>query len=824
MPRNTRLFNDILATPYVYEGDVAECAKWRGWAEAKLKHMLKSKGALSCTFVPAPDVEIRIDTRPNRVSIKVGSETYISIRETANYVTSKVNPVSKMRRLGVLQRDGGALEFQFGLPISFSYINFTPPYSPTIWFTSEKKYAYYKSVQEIKYRDKVYVIPASGAPYSTQIVVADFNATKTTVVATGWYRQEIYGGPNSGTNYVWVVMTAATEEDSLAVIYSEMSQDGPLIPAISGDCTQIIGGFCKSDEYLQTENPNVEYKIVMLAEGFYAGVTTGILATGAAKATSDVKNVTLNPTDLNSWIPASNRQPSTRSLNTRLPSRPYTAGQIVFGSLLNSSDEVIDTAYITCITGGVSSTSTATLQGESGESLTDGSVEWLVGGSITEWEGYVAPEYADVNVPTPEYVGDEQKTLDDLVSEKLEEWGEDGWTVTPVVSPTAFSSTYPVLYYPRDTIDFSNDLGIPNEYDALTGYYYFPHSSVTRIAVYSRTKGASTHIEFLASCRYLPYYTPTRWASQATVTHKFQRAAGQYPIGWVRNTEGGIKSIYRQNIPVSQSGDTSGTCGGARLASYGFCYGVTGPAAEIAQLEANKPTPVGYSYTTASTFSGAGGNGYAYQICIDGLPVISKISGPTTYVETTTSSLTPADHTSATTSSTTTKSITNQTDQTVAKANYQLGAYYVVKHVRPGTLKPSDLGKSDTVERRRYFIFNNVSVFEDYYVVGSGIKYQAPHLLEEYAEIAPVGKPQNQHFIMSVFSYQGAVDSLSDAQWGDNSETVDYGQFQVLIDSDGKVYTEMPVKENINPGKVIPIDAPTWNVDGPGSMISLNIK
>lgn len=73
MARDKRLWQSHLATQYIYDGDAATCATWRGWAEAKLQHMLKSSpGPLSATFVPSDGVEIRIDTRPNRVSVKTG--------------------------------------------------------------------------------------------------------------------------------------------------------------------------------------------------------------------------------------------------------------------------------------------------------------------------------------------------------------------------------------------------------------------------------------------------------------------------------------------------------------------------------------------------------------------------------------------------------------------------------------------------------------------------------------------------------------------------------------------------------------------------------
>lgn len=71
--RNSRLWQDSLAHATIFEGDALECGKWLGWAKQKLQFMLHSiPGASSQLHVPADGVVIRIDTRPNRISIAAG--------------------------------------------------------------------------------------------------------------------------------------------------------------------------------------------------------------------------------------------------------------------------------------------------------------------------------------------------------------------------------------------------------------------------------------------------------------------------------------------------------------------------------------------------------------------------------------------------------------------------------------------------------------------------------------------------------------------------------------------------------------------------------
>ena len=73
--KNTRLLSNPLAVPYIFEGDPAVCSTWIGWATAKLQHMIKSPGSLSCTFIPQEGIEIRVDTKPNKIIIRSVSGT-----------------------------------------------------------------------------------------------------------------------------------------------------------------------------------------------------------------------------------------------------------------------------------------------------------------------------------------------------------------------------------------------------------------------------------------------------------------------------------------------------------------------------------------------------------------------------------------------------------------------------------------------------------------------------------------------------------------------------------------------------------------------------
>ena len=94
--KNTRLLSNPSAAPYVFEGDPAVCSTWIGWATAKLQHMIKSPGSLSCTFNPVSDVWIRIDTKPNRIFIKAGSKMYVLWQDGGTRRIKKDGSTSRM--------------------------------------------------------------------------------------------------------------------------------------------------------------------------------------------------------------------------------------------------------------------------------------------------------------------------------------------------------------------------------------------------------------------------------------------------------------------------------------------------------------------------------------------------------------------------------------------------------------------------------------------------------------------------------------------------------------------------------------------------------
>lgn len=71
--RDSRLWQDSTASSNIFEGDTGECNKWLGFAKQKLQFMLHNNpGPLSSRFFPADGVEIKIDTRPNRIQISTG--------------------------------------------------------------------------------------------------------------------------------------------------------------------------------------------------------------------------------------------------------------------------------------------------------------------------------------------------------------------------------------------------------------------------------------------------------------------------------------------------------------------------------------------------------------------------------------------------------------------------------------------------------------------------------------------------------------------------------------------------------------------------------
>lgn len=68
--RNSRPWQSPLAYQKLFEGDISECQKALGQAQAKLKFMLANHpGTSSTTYIHLPGVTVHIDTRPNRIRI-----------------------------------------------------------------------------------------------------------------------------------------------------------------------------------------------------------------------------------------------------------------------------------------------------------------------------------------------------------------------------------------------------------------------------------------------------------------------------------------------------------------------------------------------------------------------------------------------------------------------------------------------------------------------------------------------------------------------------------------------------------------------------------
>lgn len=159
----------------------------------------------------------------------------------------------------------------------------------------------------------------------------------------------------------------------------------------------------------------------------------------------------------------------------------------------------------------------------------------------------------------------------------------------------------------------------------------------------------------------------------------------------------------------------------------------------------------------------------------------------------------------------------------VVGANYQARMYYFVEHKQLNTSTQTsqnapDPGQ-DSIERTRSVISNGVEVFTDSYNVTSNgtFAFQMP---EEHVQLAPVGKTENNEHIMSIYSYQGALSTDGFKQWtvsyDSGTPSVDPGQYQLLIDSNGYVYNEIPTSDG-----PVAINS-SWNDDIHGVMIMLN--
>lgn len=70
MARDSRLWQNSLAHAKIFSGDHATCVLWYAWARQKLSFMLANHpGATSQVFMPVDGVVIRVDTRPNKITI-----------------------------------------------------------------------------------------------------------------------------------------------------------------------------------------------------------------------------------------------------------------------------------------------------------------------------------------------------------------------------------------------------------------------------------------------------------------------------------------------------------------------------------------------------------------------------------------------------------------------------------------------------------------------------------------------------------------------------------------------------------------------------------
>ena len=84
MARDKSLWQNPNAAAVVLTGDVNEAAKWRVWANAKLRSMLQSTpGTTSNVFTPTEGVTVSVDSRPNRIEINAGGGLAIAIDDIA---------------------------------------------------------------------------------------------------------------------------------------------------------------------------------------------------------------------------------------------------------------------------------------------------------------------------------------------------------------------------------------------------------------------------------------------------------------------------------------------------------------------------------------------------------------------------------------------------------------------------------------------------------------------------------------------------------------------------------------------------------------------
>lgn len=73
-----------------FEGDAAACAEWLNFARGHLRIMLNLKVANNFqTFFPAPEVEVQIWTKPNRIYVKAGNELAIAYSDVTQAIDAR---------------------------------------------------------------------------------------------------------------------------------------------------------------------------------------------------------------------------------------------------------------------------------------------------------------------------------------------------------------------------------------------------------------------------------------------------------------------------------------------------------------------------------------------------------------------------------------------------------------------------------------------------------------------------------------------------------------------------------------------------------------
>ena len=84
-----RFFSSSSAYGLVLNGDKALCAQWIGYAQGQLQGILaRHDGPTTVLLKPKPEVEVRIDTRPNKISITVAGGLPVTVADKASSLVS----------------------------------------------------------------------------------------------------------------------------------------------------------------------------------------------------------------------------------------------------------------------------------------------------------------------------------------------------------------------------------------------------------------------------------------------------------------------------------------------------------------------------------------------------------------------------------------------------------------------------------------------------------------------------------------------------------------------------------------------------------------